>query len=221
MKNRFHKFNIYLALAALLLACGCASYRKAKAFSKQEQSTIRLYMEGNRGDVGDTGNVLVTRNRFPYTIDRAPFLKEDDLIGAQMIDGPGHDGGYFIELHFNEHGALMLDMLTTGNKGRHIVVYSQFPHPGYKPPKVKQPKPGNIQEEEQYQETIPQQRPELEKPGEGRTSGWLAAVLIKGRDTGGVFRFSPDASREETARIVRGLQNVIAYSRSIDLFNNK
>jgi hypothetical protein len=28
---------------------------------------------------------------------------------------------YAIELHFNEHGALMLDMLTTANKSRYIM----------------------------------------------------------------------------------------------------
>jgi hypothetical protein len=219
MKSCFHKFNIYLALASLLWAAGCGGYNKAKAFSKQEQSTMRLYLEGNRGDVAGTGTVLVTRNRYEYNIDRAPFLKEDDLVAADMINEPGPDGGFFIELHFNEHGALMLDMLTTANKGRHIIVFCQFPHPGYKPPKEKPSRKGNIQEQEQYQESIPQQQPELERPGEPRASAWLAAVLIRERDPGGIFRFSPDASREETARIVRGLKNVIAYDKSIELMN--
>jgi hypothetical protein len=217
MKSCVHKFNIYLALASLLLAAGCASYHKAKEFAKQEQSTMRLYLEGNRGDVAGTGTVQVTRSRYEYTIDRAPFLKEDDLVSADMINDPGPDGGYYIELRYNEHGALMLDMLTTANKGRHIIVFSQFPPAGYQAPKVKPPKKGNIQEQEEYQESIPQQQPELETTSHPRTSAWLAAVLIRERDSGGIFRFSPDASRDETARIVKGLKNVIAYDKSLEL----
>jgi hypothetical protein len=216
MKSCFHKFNIYLAATALLCAAGCGTYNKTKDFAKKEQSTIRLYLEGNRGDVGGTGTVQVTRSRYPYTIERAPFLKEDDLVSAEMINEPGPDGGFYIELRYNEHGALMLDMLTTANKGRHIIVFTQFPPVGYKAPKQPRPKKSDLPAEEQYQESIPAQQPELEKEGEARTSAWLAAVLIRQRDTGGIFRFSPDASREETARIVRGLKNVIAYSKFLE-----
>jgi hypothetical protein len=40
-------------------------------------------------------------------------------------------------------------------------------------------------------------------------SRWLAAPLITKRISNGIFIFTPDASREETQRIVVGLQNVI------------
>jgi hypothetical protein len=216
MKNSFHKFNIYLALSALLCSAGCGTYQKNKDFAKQEQTTMRLYLEGNRGDEAGTGTVLVTRERFPLVVDRAPFLKEDDLVGVDMINEPGPDGGFFIELHFNEHGALLLDMLTTANRGKHIVVFSQFPHPGAKAPKQKKVKASNLEEQEDLQEKLPAEQPELEKAGEGRTSAWLAAVLIRERDPSGIFRFSPDASRDETARIVRGLKNVIAYDKMLE-----
>jgi preprotein translocase subunit SecD len=39
---------------------------------------------------------------------------------------------------------------------------------------------------------------------------WLAAPLIARRLSGGVFTFTPDATREESERIVRGLNNVAA-----------
>jgi preprotein translocase subunit SecD len=39
---------------------------------------------------------------------------------------------------------------------------------------------------------------------------WLAAPLITHRITDGVFVFTPDATREEAERIVRGLNNVAA-----------
>ncbi len=41
-------------------------------------------------------------------------------------------------------------------------------------------------------------------------SRWLAAPLITKRITDGVFIFTPDATREESERIVAGLNNVIA-----------
>ena len=46
--------------------------------------------------------------------------------------------------------------------------------------------------------------------GKWTESRWLAAPLITKRITNGVFIFTPDASREETERIVSGLNNVIA-----------
>ncbi len=41
------------------------------------------------------------------------------------------------------------------------------------------------------------------------TSRWLAAPRITGPIMNGVFTFTPDASREEADRIVRGLNNVV------------
>jgi hypothetical protein len=218
MKSYACRFNIYLMLASVLLVAGCASYREKKNFAKEEQSTIRFYLEGNRGDASGTGTVMVTRQRFPMTIEREPFLTEADVRKVVMVNDPGPNGGCSIELLFNEHGALMLDMLTTANKGRHIIVFSQFPHPGYKPPKQpKQPKKSASDDNsmEDIQAVIPTTQPETELPGEGRASGWLAAVKIRERIPSGIFRFSPDASREETARIVRGLKNVLAYEKSL------
>jgi preprotein translocase subunit SecD len=44
-----------------------------------------------------------------------------------------------------------------------------------------------------------------EKIGDSR---WLAAPLITRRNASGVFAFTPDASREEAAQLVSGLNNV-------------
>ena len=37
---------------------------------------------------------------------------------------------------------------------------------------------------------------------------WLAAPLITGKNSTGLLTFTPDATREEAERIVRGLNNV-------------
>jgi len=45
---------------------------------------------------------------------------------------------------------------------------------------------------------------------------WLAAPVIKKRISDGVFRFTPDATREEAERIVRGLNNVTKKMKKDD-----
>jgi hypothetical protein len=221
MKSYVSRFNIYLLIPILLIVTGCSTSKSR--FAKEEQSTMRLYLEADPADSTTTGTVLVGSERIPMTIEREPFLKEDDLVKVVMVNDPGADGGSSIELIYNEHGALMLDMLTTANKGKHIVVFSQFPPAGYKSPKpVKKPKKSSSDEDDNNNDNIepmfappPQIAPESEIPGQPRMAGWLAAVKIRGRVSGGIFRFSPDATRSETARIVRGLKNLLAYEKSL------
>jgi hypothetical protein len=55
--------------------------------------------------------------------------------------------------------------------------------------------------------------PEEDAPGHPRSAAWLAAVKIRDRNATGIFRFTPDASHDEGARIVRGLKNVIEYEK--------
>ena len=47
---------------------------------------------------------------------------------------------------------------------------------------------------------------------------WLAAPVLTHRLSDGVFAFTPDASREEADRIVRGLNNLIAKLKKKDVF---
>jgi hypothetical protein len=211
MKSRHRSFNIYFALVCLALAGGCAAIREIKKATgpKKEQSTIRLYLEGQKADRTTAGAVLVTSNKFLYTIQREPFLTEGDLSNASIVDDPGGDGSYSIQLRFNDHGTLLLDMYTTDNKGRHIIIFSQFPQPGYKAPKAKKKADGSDDAD-----LVETSKPE--PPGTPRWSGWLAAVLIRDRISNGLFRFTPDASREEGLRIVRGLKNVIAEGKKSD-----
>jgi preprotein translocase subunit SecD len=49
---------------------------------------------------------------------------------------------------------------------------------------------------------------------------WLAAPRITKRITNGVFTFTPDATREEAERIVRGLNNEILKQRHKNLIND-
>jgi hypothetical protein len=208
MKTCFRRFNTYFALVAAFLAAGCETVRHD--LSHKEQTTIRFYLEGGSVDTGKIGKVLVTHNKDPFLVEREPFLTEADVAKAVLIEDPNGDGSYSIQLAFNEHGMLMLDMVTTENKGKHIIVFSQFPIPGQKQPKVKKPK---HTDEDNDDESQPPPAPPLNVPGKPRQSGWLTAILIRDRDSTGILRFTPDATHEEGERIVRGLKNVIAESK--------
>jgi hypothetical protein len=212
MNSWFRRFNIYFALAALFLAGGCAVVHEVKSAtkSKKEETTIRLYLEGGGSDVGSVAKVLVTRNKDPFLVQREPFLTEADLTKAVLIEDPSGDGTFYIQVAFNDHGTLMLDMVTTSNKGKHVIVFCQFPIPGQPQPKVKKKK-HNENDDDDAPEPPPAPPPET--PGKPRQSGWLTAVLIRDRDSSGIFRFTPDASHDEGARIVRGLKNVIKESK--------
>jgi|SRR5581483_3544244 preprotein translocase subunit SecD len=50
----------------------------------------------------------------------------------------------------------------------------------------------------------------------GKGPRWLGAPLIKRRMSDGIFRFTPDATREEAERIVKGLNNVAVEVRKQD-----
>jgi hypothetical protein len=209
MKRGCVSFNIYFVLTVLVLAAGCASDKESQEEKKhkKEQSTIRLYMESAKADSMTAGSVLVTRQKFPYVVDREPFLTEEFLGGAKIIDDPNSPGSYSIELQFNDHGALLLELYTASNIGKHIIVFAQFPTPGLKAVKAKK----ELAKADEDENLPPAAEPK--KPEGPRQSAWLAAVTIRKRLVNGSFSFTPDASRSEGVRIVRGLKNVVTKGK--------
>jgi preprotein translocase subunit SecD len=164
MKLSRMSFNNYLLCCLLVcLAVGCVSSEERT--KRKEASTLRLFLEADQ-DAGSRGSpVPIYRAApMPVNVERAPFLDEGHLTGAAVVDVVG---GFAIQVSFDFHGTLMLENVSTANRGKRIAVYSQFT--------------------------------------EGR---WLAAPKITQRIADGVLTFTPDATREEADRIVRGLNNV-------------
>jgi hypothetical protein len=206
MKRWKRLLNAFFVVACFALLAGCAAFNGGIDPTK-EQSTIRLYLEGQKADQTTSGTVAVTRNKYLYTIQREPALDESDVAKVSVIESD--DGTYTLQLNMRDHGALLLDMLTASNKGKHIIVFSQFPTPGkHKEKKKKSADDADVL----VKEGAPK---ETEKEGK-RQSAWLAAVLIRDRISNGVFRFTPDATKEETLRIARGLKNVINTKKTED-----
>lgn len=185
MKFWLRSFNIYLLAAAAALASGCGSNFFGM---KKEYSTLRVYLEGSPAE---SSMVYVTRAKTPMYVAAEPFLTEEDVSRAKLVDNP--DDTFDIQITFNDHGALVLDMTTTTSRGKHLIIFSHFPPKGWKQP--------------QDTGVDAVAKPEAGQP---RVSGWLAAPLIRTGLSNGSLKFTPDATHEEAERIVRGLNNTVA-----------
>jgi hypothetical protein len=193
MKSRLHSFNIFLLTLLAVVTGGCQAMHMGGLDMSQEYSTLRIYLESAKGGSSGGNMVLVTRAKIPMYVNPEPFLTEDDLAKATLVDNA--DGTYDIRVQFNDHGALVLDMNTSSSPGRSLIIFSQWPPRGWSEPKN--------QKEADAQKTAEAD------PAKPRAKGWLSAVLIRKGMTEGSFQFTPDASRQEAERIVRGLNNMV------------
>jgi hypothetical protein len=187
MKSWLLSFNTYL-LAAALLGGGCGSNRLS---ADKQYATVSVFLEGR---LTQSVPVRIGPEKATVYIVPDPVVTEADLARASLVDNP--DGTYAIQLNFDEHGKLVLDMQTTSNPGRHLVVFAKFPPKGWKAPA--DAKVGATPGDEQPQ------------PGQPRMSAWLAAPMIpRNGISNGLLRFAPDASRAEVGQIVEGLNNFV------------
>jgi hypothetical protein len=119
MKIRWHRFNIYLAAAvALSLLCGCQT---AEAKRKKLPATLRLYLEENPDRAKRTESVSV--GGIKLNVQNEPFLNEAFIKKAEILEVAG---GFSIRVTFDRHGKWVLEQYTTSNRGRHLVMLSQW-----------------------------------------------------------------------------------------------
>ena len=126
MRAITRRFNLFLALMALAVLCGCQTDKDKPG---KEVSVLRLHMEANsvNGDTTQsnlTQSVTILRsNPVPITINRDPFLSEANIIAAAIIDARG---GFAIQIKFDEIGALTLEQNLASNPGKHYAVFGQW-----------------------------------------------------------------------------------------------
>lgn len=137
MKNQPISFNIYLLLVSLfLVGCETTDTNKAKKNDaaktqkkderkpKKEYATIRFHLETNLDGTPKTKVVPIYRASPIYVaVEELVFLDEGSVEQAALVDWAGT---YAIRIKFNHHGSFYLDSLTTSNKGRRLVIYSEF-----------------------------------------------------------------------------------------------
>jgi preprotein translocase subunit SecD len=123
------EFNRILALAlALSCGAGCQSDQakkdQAKKYTKNDQASLRLYLEVNRDGTDQNEPVLIGREHaFAVNVERRAFLTEFNIEKASIVEAMG---GFSISVQFDKEGGWLLDQYTTANKGRHIAIAAEF-----------------------------------------------------------------------------------------------
>ena len=111
MRAITRRFNLFLALLALALLCGCQTDKKDK-----EASTLRVHIESTSRSTGATETVSVLRSDpLLVTIYKEPILSEANLVEARVIDARG---GFGIQLQFDESSGLVLEQYSAANPGK-------------------------------------------------------------------------------------------------------
>jgi hypothetical protein len=120
MKVLARQFNIYLALAVLLgPACGCQTGGKHK-----QTAALRLHIEANPDPLGTSQPISVLRSDpVLVTIKTEPILSEANLVSAKIIDA---QGGFAVEIKFDESGTWTLEQYSAANPGHHFVIFGQW-----------------------------------------------------------------------------------------------
>ncbi len=125
MKCWWNRFNIYLALTlTVLFGWGCASPEKSR---QKQLSTLRLHVE-SRGEVADRAIQVPIYRQDPVmiTVERGFFLSEGNVKHAEVVS---ETGGFVLRIEFDRRGAWLLEQYTADNRGRHLVILSQFANP--------------------------------------------------------------------------------------------
>ncbi len=125
MKSCYRAINIYLLMAAVLVAVvsGCSSKKKEEEIKKQ--AVIRLHLEVNPEVVRRSQEVAIIRSHpMIFNMSDDFILHEGYLDSAKLVETP--EGGYAITLQYNQQGAWTLRNVTSVNIGKHVGVSCQF-----------------------------------------------------------------------------------------------
>jgi hypothetical protein len=115
-------FNLYFALTlALALLCGCQSEKRKK---EKQVSAVRIHLEASADDPDTSQSISVLRaDPVALTIDKEPLFTEANLAAAKLVDA---QGGFAIQLNFDESSTFILEQNTAGNLGKHLAIYGQW-----------------------------------------------------------------------------------------------
>src|SRR5439155_7838775 len=120
MKIRLVRFNPYFLLLAVVMVGGCKTTGERNR--DKAISTFRLHLEGNPGGTESTAVIQIAGAEL--YVNNIPFLDETSVTNAAVVDT--RDGGFAIRVQYNRHGTLILDAVTTENRGRRIAIFTQY-----------------------------------------------------------------------------------------------
>jgi preprotein translocase subunit SecD len=114
------RFNTFLFLLALMVWAGCKTPEERQQHSAI--SSFRLHLETNPGANESVAAIEIAGAQL--FVSNVPFLDETSVAKAAVVDT--RDGGFAIQVQYDRHGSLVLDAVTTENRGRHFGIFTQF-----------------------------------------------------------------------------------------------
>src|SRR5438552_9419510 len=120
MKIRLVRFNPYFLLLVVAMVASCKTTGERNR--DKAISTFRLHLEGNPG--GTESTVVIQIAGVELYVNNLPFLDERSITNAAVVDT--RDGGFAIRVQCDRHGTLVLDSVTTENRGRRIAIFTQY-----------------------------------------------------------------------------------------------
>src|SRR5258708_2171115 len=104
-----------LALAAACFV-GCATFRK-----RPEEVSLGIHEESSSSLPAETfQTVEIPHTNVKLTVSPYPALTERDVQAAELYNTAG---GKAIFLRFDPHGTIVLDEMTTRDRGQYLVIY--------------------------------------------------------------------------------------------------
>lgn len=114
-------FNLYLLLLLAVLAGGCQT---GKEKTKELASTFRVHIETGFDPSGRSDTVAIYReNPMTINIEKEPVLTESDVSEAKIVESLGD---FSIQVQFDRSGTWRLEQCTTGYRGKHMAIFTQF-----------------------------------------------------------------------------------------------
>ena len=135
MYSRSNWFNL-IFIGAALLVCGCHSPKanpkdpKAAAAEdlkkkyKKEKTFIQLHLETAKNASGATPVPVLRDKPVFFMVENKAFLDWRNITDANVVE---YLEGFGIQLQFDEHGAFVLDTITTANRNKHILILAESP----------------------------------------------------------------------------------------------
>ena len=122
MKSRWRVFNVFLAVATIVLLTGCLSSAERK--KKKEFSNVRVHVETDRSSDHSSAVSIHRSAPIRINIEREPVLDEHNISSAEVVSQA--DGTFAIQIKFDRHGSWILERTTVTHRGKHLAIFSYF-----------------------------------------------------------------------------------------------
>ncbi|HVM50384.1 MAG TPA: hypothetical protein VMU04_20320 [Candidatus Acidoferrum sp.] len=123
MKMRARRFNVYLAVA-LLLMLGSDGCQTAAHHRKYQPSILSVHVETPPDTTNMNERVPIYREHpFMVNVQKEPILTELNVLEARVLEVVG---GFAIKLQFDQQGTWLLEQYSVESQGRRFAIYCEF-----------------------------------------------------------------------------------------------